>query len=388
MPISNRRAHPCATLLLLCAALCLCTTPSFAQRSVRDELPAEAKPAWDAARELYDASDFRSAQVQFERAFQLSKNPRVLFNVGVCWKNLTHYALALRAWERELNFRDQLSPQEIAKVEGAVAAVRPFVSTLEVDATEPGATLTIDEIEIGQTPFVEPVPIDVGSRRVRLTKRDYVPIERNVEVVQGLPLTLTFVLEPVLKAAVVSAVTTGSTPGTLFMDGRELGPVPFKGEIASGPHTFEVRAPGYETARQTSEVVFGRQLHLTFAMIQARNEGKLRVITRYSDAVIHVDGKLMGYGAWEGLVGAGGHQLEVSRSGYDRYLADISLSRDQQRTIEVDLTRSQSWVWWTVSLAAVIGGGTVAAVLLSQPSETSPVTGTLNPGYVTCCNPQ
>src|SRR5688572_1443593 len=179
-------SHPRALLLLLCAALCLCAGQSAAQsRSVRDELPAEAKPAWDAARELYDAGDFRSAQVQFERAFQVSKNPRVLFNVGVCWKNLTHYALALRAWERELNFRDQLSPQEVAKVEGAVAAVRPFVSALEVDASEPGATLTIDEIEIGRTPFVEPVPIDVGSRRVRLSKPDFVPIERNVEVVQG-----------------------------------------------------------------------------------------------------------------------------------------------------------------------------------------------------------
>lgn len=381
--------HPRALLLLLSAALSLCTVPSSGQSgSVRDELSVEARPAWDAARELYDAGDFRSAQVQFERTFQLSKNPRVLFNVGVCWKNLTHYALALRAWERELSFRDQLSPQEVAKVEGAVAAVRPFVSTLEVDATEPGATLTIDAIEIGQTPFVEPVPIDVGSRRVRLSKRDYVPIERNVEVVQGMPLTLTFVLEPVLKAAVVSVVTKGGAPGTLFMDGRELGAVPFKGEIASGPHTFEVRAPGYETARQTSEVVFGRQLQLTFAMNEARNEGKLRVLTKYSDASIRVDGKLMGQGAWEGLVGAGGHQLEVSRAGYDRYIADIALSRDQQRTIEVELTRTQSWVWWTVSLAAVIGGGTAAAVLLSQPSETSPVTGTLNPGYVTCCNPQ
>lgn len=379
-------SHPRALLLLLCAALCLCTGQSAAQsRSVRDDLPAEAKPAWDAARELYDAGDFRSAQVQYERTFQLSKNPRVLFNVGVCWKNLTHYALALRAWERELGFRDQLSAQEVAKVEGAIAAVRPFVSTLEVDATEPGATLTIDEIEVGKTPFVEPVPIDVGSRRVRLTKPDFVPIERNVEVVQGMPLTLTFVLEPVLKAAVVSVVTTGGAPGTLFMDGRELGSVPFKGEIASGPHTFEVRAPGYETARQTSEVVFGRQLQLTFAMIAARNEGKLRVLTKYSDSIIRVDGKLMGYGAWEGLLGAGGHQLEVSRDGHDRYLADISLSRDQQRTIEVELTRSQSWIWWTVSLAAVVGGGTVAAVLLSQPSETTPVTGTLTPGYVTCC---
>jgi hypothetical protein len=380
----SRRLGSSFLAVLLCTVSCLCALPSFAQtaRTVRDELPEAARSDWDAARELYDAGDYKAALVQFERVYTLSKNPRVLFNVGVCWKNLTHYALAIRAWERELASRDELGKAEVSKVEAAIQAVRPFVSTVEVQANEPGATLSIDGNDVGKTPFIEPVPIDVGRRQVRLVKPDFIAIERSVEVVQGLPLTLTFVLEPLLKAAVVSVATTENVPGTLFMDGRELGAVPFRGELPSGPHTFEVRAPGYEAARQTSEVVFGRPLHLTFALVRARNEGKLRIITNHADASIQLDGKLMGYGAWEGLVPAGGHQLEVSRSGYEKQSSDVALSSDQERTIQINLNKSQSWVWWTVSLAAVVGGGTIAGVLLSRPTDTSAVTGTLSPGQV------
>src|SRR5688572_15989762 len=227
---NTRRLGSRLAALVVCgalsfSALSFTSAPSFAQaaRTVRDELPEAARSDWDAARELYDAGDYKAALVQFERVYTLSKNPRVLFNVGVCWKNLTHYALAIRAWERELAARDELGKAEVAKVEAAIQAVRPFVSSVEVQANEPGATLSIDGNDVGQTPFIEPVPIDVGRRQVRLVKPDFIPIERSVEVVQGMPLTLTFVLEPVLKAAVVSVATTEDVPGTLFMDGRELG---------------------------------------------------------------------------------------------------------------------------------------------------------------------
>jgi hypothetical protein len=345
---------------------------------VRDELSAEARSDWDAARELYDAGDYRSALVHFEKAYELSKNPRVLFNVGVCWKDLTQYALAIRVWERALGFKDRLGAEDVRKLEFAVSAARPFVSTMQLVSDQMGALLSIDGNEIGKTPFVEPIPIDVGRRKLTLSKDGFVTSEKTIDVVQGKQIALAVNLVPQNKTGTVSISIAGAAGATLFMDGRELGPAPFNGEIAEGPHTFEARAPGYVTTRQTSEVSFGKSLRIALSLAKAQNEGKVRIIVDHADAQIKIDGVVRGRGAWEGILSVGGHQLAVEKPAYDGFSQELSLSQGQERTVQVQLHKKPSWIWWTVGIATVVGGGTVAAVLLSRPSDTSSVSGTLD----------
>ena len=110
---------------------------------------------------------------------------------------------------------------------------------------------------------------------------------------------------------------------------------------------------------------------------QSKEEGKLRVLTEHPDAEIRMDGAVVGKGAWEGLLAAGGHQLEVSKAGYSTQRLEITLSPEQERTVEVSLSAEKSWLFWTVSVVAVVGGATLATVLISHPTETTPVDGTL-----------
>jgi hypothetical protein len=367
-----------AVLLTVLSSLSLGVSPSFAATSVRDELSTEARTDWDAARELYDAGDYRSALVHFEKAYELSKNPRVLFNVGVCWKDLTQYALAIRVWERALGFRDRLSADDVQKLEFAISAARPFVSTMKLESDQMGAQLSIDGNEIGKTPFVEPIRIDVGRRKVTLSKDGFALSEKTIDVVQGSQVALTMNLVPLHKTGTVSISIAGAPGATLFMDGRELGPAPFNGEVAEGPHTFEARAPGFYSTRQTSEVLYGKTLRLALSLAKAQNEGKVRILVDHADAVIRIDGSVKGRGAWEGILPVGGHQLVVEKSAYDDFTQEVSLSQGQERTVQVQLHKKPSWVWWTVGIATVVGGGTVAAVLLSRPSDTSSVSGTLD----------
>ncbi|HWA73390.1 MAG TPA: PEGA domain-containing protein [Polyangiaceae bacterium] len=364
-------------VLLILSSLSLYAAPALAA-SVRDELSAEAQRDWDAARELYDAGDYRSALVHFEKAYELSKNPRVLFNVGVCWKDLTQYALAIRVWERALGFRDRLSKEDVQKLEFAVSAARPFVSTMKLQSDQIGATLTIDGNEIGRTPFIEPISIDVGRRKVALQKDGFAISEKSIDVVQGSEVNLVLNLTPLLKTGTVSISVSGAPNATLFMDGRELGPAPYNGEVAEGPHTFEARAVGYYSTRQTSEVPYGKSLRLSLSLAKAQNEGKVRILVDHADATIRIDGTMRGRGGWEGILSAGGHQLLVEKSAYETFTQEVSLSQGQERVVQVTLHKKPSWVWWTVGVATVVGGGTLAAVLLSRPTETSAVSGTLD----------
>lgn len=348
-----------------------------ARPTVRDDLRRDAREQWDAARELHDAGDYDTALVYFTRAYELSKDPRVLFNIGVCWKDMSKYSEAIRIWQRQLSFRKKLRKDDVKKAEAAISALRRFVSTMTVVADEADARLSVDGVEVGVTPFVEPIMVDVGSRSLRLEKPGFEPLEKKIEIARGKVASVEFDLQHEIKTGEVTVVVEGPEESIVYMDGREIGPAPFNGPLPAGSHTFEAKADGYVTGQQTADVIYQKSLKVTLWLSESMSNGKLRVVTAYPDAQIRIDGSIVGRGAWEGLLAAGGHQLEVSKAGYSTRQLEVTLAPKQQRTLEVDLSSERSWLFWTISVAAVVGGGTLATVLLTRPTETTPVDGTL-----------
>ena len=355
-------------------------------RTVREELPENARRDWDAARDLLEASDYAGALVEYLRAYELSKNPRVLYNVGVCEKNLRHYARAVARFKQELGEgTGRLSPQETDDVKDAIHALEQFVSTVEVTASEAGATLFIDADEAGTTPFVAPVPIDVGPHALRLHKDGFVDVTHNVTIAGGAPAKASFVLEPLVKKTLVAVTVSGAPVANVVIDGIDMGQSPFKGELAAGRHTFEARAPGFVTARQTTDVVFKTPLQLSLDLSAERHEGKVRIEAQPASATIEIDGKVLGSGVWEGALPTGGHQLIVRKPGYQPYTAEITLNDDQQRSVKATLVEERigsSWIAWTVGTVVVVGGGIAASYFLFKPTDQQPVIGTLDPGTV------
>jgi hypothetical protein len=94
---SRRPGWPLVFLAVFTAETAFADTPPA---DLRGTLPEPARHAWDAAKQLAGASDYKGALVEFQRAYELSHNPRVLYNVGVTEKLLTHYARAVDAWDK------------------------------------------------------------------------------------------------------------------------------------------------------------------------------------------------------------------------------------------------------------------------------------------------
>jgi hypothetical protein len=356
-------------------------------RTVREELPDNARRDWDAARDLLEANDYAGALVEYLRAYELSKNPRVLYNVGVCEKNLRHYARAVSRFRQELSDgQGKLSAEEQQNVKDAINALEQFVSTVEVTANEPGATLFIDNDEAGVTPLTAPVAIDVGPHVLRLHKDGFGDASQNVTIAGGAPAKASFVIEPLVKKTAVAVTVTGAPAASIVIDGVDMGQAPFKGDLAAGRHTFEARAPGFVTARQTTDVVFKTPLNLTLELSQERHEGRVHVDVQPAGAIIEIDGKVVGSGSWDGTLPTGGHQLIVKKSGYQTYSSEITLNDDQQRNVRATLLEEKggtAWVAWTVGTVLVVGGGAVASYFLFKPTDEKPVVGTLDPGTVT-----
>src|SRR5262249_31920931 len=79
-------------LSLLFASVIASAQPK--KKTLRDELPPAAQSAWDDAIRAtgYNPPEWDKAAASFQQAYEISKNPKVLFNVAVCERNLFHYA--------------------------------------------------------------------------------------------------------------------------------------------------------------------------------------------------------------------------------------------------------------------------------------------------------
>jgi len=70
---------------------------------------------------------------------------------------------------------------------------------------------------------------------------------------------------PVAAQGYVSV--NSNPPGTLFIDGRDLGPVPVIEEpVSVGRHTIRVERPGYKTKTETIDVPANNPVRRTYVL--------------------------------------------------------------------------------------------------------------------------
>ena len=106
-------------------------------------------------------------------------------------------------------------------------------------------------------------------------------------------------------------VGTGAEPATLAIDGKEVGPLPWTGELPVGTHEIVARsAHGISATRKVVLSANGRN-ELELRVVE--NPSKLRVTTAVPDAMIRIDGVPYASGLFDGELAAGKHIVSVER---------------------------------------------------------------------------
>jgi Flp pilus assembly protein TadD len=83
-------------------------------------IPTPPPPWIEEARALYDRGRFDEARARFEKAYQLSGKPRLLFNIGQCYRLAGKPSDAVRTFRAFL--RQEPSAPNRAMVEQLIAA--------------------------------------------------------------------------------------------------------------------------------------------------------------------------------------------------------------------------------------------------------------------------
>jgi hypothetical protein len=362
--------------------------PSEARRPLREALPIEARGHWDAGVALARRGDkWREARASFNAAYELSKNPRVLFNVAVCEKELGRFAAAYETFKRELaEGKGLLSVAEEKEVAEAIAGLERYVAYVTIETSEKDADVFIDEEKIDRQKLVSPVLVSLGERRVRASKSGFSDAEQVLQLAGGAKSTVNLKLQALIKTARVNVSVVGPSSAIVKIDGKEVGPAPYAGllVISAEPHQVSAEAPGFVTASQSALVKEGEVLNLTLQLAAEQQKGKLVVVTRPEGGLIEIDGKFVGATRWEGPVDARTHQVVVKKEGFYPFNFDVEVPKGGERSVSATLNedRNTSFVPWLIGSLVVGAALTVGIVLIATPKDEEPVSGTLTPGKI------
>jgi hypothetical protein len=167
-------------------------------------LHGAAKNAYDVASLLYKQGDFAGAEAKYGEAYDLQKDPRLIFNMAACERGRHAYArmkALLERYRREAG--ESLSAEDKKTVDDALAALGKLVGTVVVSVSVQGAVVTVDGESAGTAPLAGAVVLDPGHHTVVVRKEGYESFERPIEISAGIPtsLTVTLVVQPTAPAS-------------------------------------------------------------------------------------------------------------------------------------------------------------------------------------------
>ncbi len=354
------------------------------KKSIRDSLPLEARGHWDAGVALAQRRNWDGARSSFKAAYDVSKNPRVLFNLAVSEKELGRFAAALEYFKRELaEGKGQISADEENEIKAAIAGLEKFVAHVTIDVSEKDAEVFINEDKIDSSKLPGPVTVQIGTLRIRAVKPGFAEASQSISPAGGEKAAVTLKLQPLLKTSRVNVNVVGPQNAVVKIDGKEVGPAPYAGQVpvTADPHQFSAEAPGYVTATQSAIVREGEVLNLTLQLAPEQEKGKLLVFAKPEGATIEIDGRAVGASKWEGPVEARTHQVVVKKPGFYTWTHDVDVPRGGERSVSATLNedRNTSFVPWLIGTVVVGTALVVGIVLLATPPDEPVADGTLAP---------
>jgi hypothetical protein len=224
-----------------------------AERPLSESLQGAARTAYASGNLLLNNGDSAGALSKFQQAYDLSKDPRLLFNMAICEKNVRAYAKMqgfLQRYEREGG--RSLSAQDRATVDDALAAIKDLVGLVTITVSVPGAAVSADGETVGTSPLASPVVLDLGKHSIVVQKAGYDRVEQSVEVRGGQAMTLTVPLAA--QSLVGHLVVSAERGSTIVIDGKPTGEDRFDGNLPAGPHQVRVSAEGKEPFRTDVEI--------------------------------------------------------------------------------------------------------------------------------------
>lgn len=220
-----------------------------------DSQKTEAAHLKSAADVLMDQDRYADAVVLYQRAYELSNDPALLYNQGRAFEALGDYPTALE----KLEIFDREAPPSVhARVPGLkdlITDLRGRIATLVVRTNAPAARLLVRQKDEGVINGEKRLSTRAGTASVEVDADGFETFRRDVELSAGATLVVDANLTPKKRDALVVVRTTPSVD--VLFDGRALGRSPLQVRATPGEHELVARADGYYEQRVPMTLALG-----------------------------------------------------------------------------------------------------------------------------------
>ena len=318
------------------------TTPAAATAAppTKEQL-AQAKKFFDAGNKLYKEGLYQEALASFLEANRIAPRESIQRNIGQTYRDLKDMASAYEAYDLLLaNYGEKMKPSLKSDAQHALEELQVLTGVIAIGVQEPGAHVTIDRKDVGQTPLAKPVRANVGAHAVEITKAGFETIAQQIELHGHDTVAINGPLaKEVLTGHVSVAVTPADAAVKILLDGKEVGPPPWQGDVEPGIHTIEARGATMVAPPRQLEVA--KKGTYTETLEARAQQGTIAVNVDVADSEIAIDDKVVAHGVFEGLEPIGPHALSVAHAGFTTYKKDL-IVHDGEKTVEnVALQRAQ-----------------------------------------------
>jgi len=170
--------------LVLTAAFLLLLAPfTLAGSSDSSTALEKARISFRQGVHLYNEGSFEAALAEFRKAYQLSPNYRLLYNIALTYFDIHDYVSSIKNLKQYVQEGGtDLTPERRRQVSELTQKLEERIASIEIDCNIDGADIRVDDMYVGVSPLSYPVLVNAGPRRIMAVKPGYSVAARVVTV--------------------------------------------------------------------------------------------------------------------------------------------------------------------------------------------------------------
>jgi hypothetical protein len=310
---------------------------------------AQASMHFDRGLELIEENAYEAAAVEFERAYELSHDDTVLYDLGMAYVAAGRPVEAAAALSRYLDTaRGPLPAAETQRLKHELQRQRARIGNLAVEIEPNGALIKVDGREVGRAPLSSPIPLASGNHILEIAHSGYEGTARTISIAGQENLTLRVALERTDTGLPAQLRIKCAIPDVkVLIDERvaaqTVGGAPLL--TTAGDHVIRFQRAGY--ADTVRSVVLGVGVAESVDCgLRVRSPlpdelaAKIVVAVGKVNADVSLDGEPLPRPA-QRRVPIGRHRLQITARGYDPWTGDVTLMAGESRVVPVELVRTR-----------------------------------------------